>query len=106
VGLQLGVSIQYFGFMIWRCVIQYDVANHHEELFTPAGESAGQGALACHVDKPLPHPEPKLFLSGPKLVVISANNPRGLFYFHGKPFREMYLPPRRAIGSMADVTCD
>jgi hypothetical protein len=68
--------------MIWASLIQYDVSYHNQELLSSPGESPGERLLASYVDKPFSYPLPKLFLSGPELILVCANDSSVLFDFH------------------------
>src|SRR5260370_22577062 len=68
--------------MMRRGFIENDVADHDKELFAPAGEPAGQGVLADHVNQSFAHPGPELLLSSPELILVCADYPGSLLSFH------------------------
>ena len=73
-----GVGIENFLLVVRTAFIENHVANHDQKLLALSSEATRERMLARHIHQPFAHPLPELFLGGPELIVVGADDPRGL----------------------------
>jgi hypothetical protein len=70
--------VQDFLLVLRAGVIEHDMANHDEQLFSLPAKPSGERVLAYNIDKAFAHPLPELLLRRPELFLIYADDSSSL----------------------------